>query len=512
MSFRVQLGVVAAASFIAVFAFAASAGAAGPNLSRFYGQKLTWTACETGDQCTWLTVPRSYTTRSTRGTFRIRVIRQPATGTAAERKGVLVLNPGGPGGSGYSTVAHNTIDNAALHKAYDFVGFDPRGVGKSNPLDCGLTNVQIDTLNFTEDSPRTPFQRASLLRAYGILGMACSLNAPNVFKYMDSASVVRDMDILRGVLRQPKLNWMGFSYGTKLGATYAELFPRRVGRMVLDGVVPTENTYEQEGIAHAKLSGQAIKSYFATCKEREGCPFADPKTGEAQMVKLMESLRRSPRSVTTDRASGIVDDTYLRTVFNEYTDSNGDYRELDNVLDPIVKKNDLGPLFNDVQDAEGRLPDGSYKDNGIGLGRFFAIKCMDSPNRMTVSQLAAAAKRARAFNPLTGEQSVWAAANCLNWPARTTMRPHRFVNRGQPKIMLVGSAFDYTTPLTWAIDMHRQIKRSVLVRTDNMSHTSYAFGNVCVVAAVNAYLLDGKTFGADVRCNAKDKTPVPVGR
>jgi len=137
LSLRVRRGAVAAVTFIAVFAFASSAGAAGPNLSRFYGQKLTWTSCEKSDQCTWLTVPRSYTTRSTHGTFRIRVIRQPATGTAAERKGVLVLNPGGPGGSGYSMIAHNTVDNAALHKAYDFVSFDPRGVGQSNPLDCG---------------------------------------------------------------------------------------------------------------------------------------------------------------------------------------------------------------------------------------------------------------------------------------------------------------------------------------------------------------------------------------
>jgi len=483
LSLRVQRGAIAAVAFIAILASASSAGAAGPSLSRFYGQRLTWTPCEKGDQCTWLTVPRSYTTRSTHGTFRIRVIRQPATGTAAERKGMLVLNPGGPGGSGYSLIAHDTVDNAALHKAYDFVSFDPRGVGQSNPLDCGLTNVQLDALNFTEDSPRTPFERASLLRAYGTLGMACVLNAPNVFKYVDTASVARDIDILRSALGQAKLNWMGFSYGTKLGATYAELFPRRVGRMVLDGVVPIEYTYEQEGIAHASLNGQAIKAYFATCANRDTCPFADPKTGEAQMARLMESLRSNPQSVTTNRGSGMVDDTYLRTVFDEYTDSNGDFAELDNVLDPIVKRNDLGPLYNDVQYSVGRQPDGSYKGNGASLGRFFAIKCMDSPSR-----------------------------NCLNWPARTTMPPHRFVNRGQPTIMLVGSAFDYTTPLSWAIDMHRQIKRSVLVRTDNTSHTSYVLGNACVVAAVNAYLLDGKTFGADVRCNKNDKTPVPVGR
>ena len=507
-----------AASFGAVYVSqVVTAGAAktpGPNLRRFYTQKLDWTACEDKMQCAWLTVPRSYTTRNTHGTFRIRVIKDPATGTRAEFQGALIMNPGGPGGSGVKFIAHKTIDDARLHRAYDFVSFDPRGVGKSEPaIDCGLTNAQLDAINFTEGAPRTAQQRTALIRAYGAIGKDCAANDPDVVKWVDTVSVARDIDVLRAALNEPKVTWMGFSYGTKLGATYAELFPTRVRRMVLDGVVPTDTTYFDEGVEHARTEELGIKHYFATCPDRgTDCPFStDPGQGQAKLVALMNSLRAHPVKVTTGRGTGIVDDGYITTVVNQSgTGSVGDYPDLDSVLAPAINKGDLGPIWNDVQDAVGRFPDGTYPDHGEHDAIFFSIKCIDSPTDESVKRIAAAAAAADKINPLTGANSVWSIATCLHWPFRTTMPPARFHNKGQPPILLIGSNHDFTTPLSWAETMAKEIKRSSLIRTDNYQHTSFAFGDHCVVDSTDTYLLTGRTPGKDVACFGMSKTPEPV--
>jgi pimeloyl-ACP methyl ester carboxylesterase len=300
-------------------------------------------------RCSWLTVPRSYTTKSTHGTFRIRVIKDPATGTRAQYQGALIMNPGGPGGSGVSMIAHKTIDDKSLHAAYDFVSFDPRGVGTSEPaVDCGLTNKQIDGVNFTEGAPRTAQQRTALIRAYGAIGKDCAAHDANVVRWLDTASVARDIDVLRAALHESKVTWMGFSYGTKLGAVYAELFPKRVKRMVLDGVVPTNITYFGEGVEHARTEELGIKNYFATCPDRApDCPFAsDPAQGQARLVALMNALRAHPLKVTTGRGTGVVDDGYVTAVVDEYgVGSNGDYPELDNVLAPFVTTGDAGLML-----------------------------------------------------------------------------------------------------------------------------------------------------------------------
>jgi pimeloyl-ACP methyl ester carboxylesterase len=517
---RVFVGMaIGAAAFGAVYVSqAVKAGAAKtqkPDLKPFYTQKLNLTPCEDKMQCAWLTVPRSYTTKNTHGTFRIRVIKDPATGTRAQFQGALIMNPGGPGGSGVKFIAHKTIDDARLHKAYDFVSFDPRGVGDSEPkIDCGLTNAQLDAINFTEAAPRTAQQRTALIRAYGAIGKDCAANDADVVKYVDTVSVARDIDVLRAALNESKVTWMGFSYGTKLGATYAELFPKRVRRMVLDGVVPTNTTYFDEGVEHARTEELGIKHYLETCPNRtfSDCPFsADPGQGEAKLVALLNSLRAHPVQVTTGRGTGFVDDGYLSQVIDEDgTGSVGDYPDLDALLAPAITKGDLGPIYNEVQDGDGRNPDDTYPDHGEHDAIFFSIKCIDSPTDESVKRFAAAAAAARKINPLTGEASVWSVATCLHWPYRTTMPEARFHNDGQPPILLIGSNHDFTTPLSWAESMAKQIKHSSLIRTDNYQHTSFAFGDPCVVDSTDTYLLTGKTPGKDVACFGMSKTPEPV--
>ena len=193
-------------------------------------------------------------------------------------------------------IKHKTIADKTVHAAYDFVSFDPRWVGKSEPaIDCGLTDKQLEALNFSEGAPRTAHERAAVIRAYGAVGKDCAAHDLNVIKWVDTASVARDIDVLRAALHESKVNWLGFSYGTKLGAVYAQLFPKRVRRMTLDGVVPTDVSYFQEGILHAQTEELGIRNYFATCPDRSDCPFAsDPGGGEAKLIALLASLRTHP--------------------------------------------------------------------------------------------------------------------------------------------------------------------------------------------------------------------------
>jgi TAP-like protein len=193
--------------------------------------------------------------------------------------------------------------------------------------------------------------------------------------------------------------------------------------------------------------------------------------GEAKLVALLQQLRAHPVTVTTGRGTGTVDDTYLRAVVNEYTEGAGDYPELDGVLTPTVA-GDFGPMWNDVQDSIGRNPDGTYPGHGAGIARFFAIKCIDSPPTQTIAQYKAATAKAAKINPLTGAEDIWATTQCMHWPATTSMLPQKFVNAGQPPILLIGSSHDYRTPLAWAQTAARQIKSSSLIEADSNKHTS----------------------------------------
>jgi len=425
---------------------------------------------------------------------------------------MLIVNPGGPGSSGVTMVKNRTIDNEDLSNAYDIVGFDPRGVGQSNPVHC-LTNHEVDLLNFTEEAPQTPAQEKTVVRNYGSVGKDCQAHDPNVYKWLDTASVARDLDVLRAALHQPKVNWLGFSYGTKIGEIYAQLFPKHVGRMVLDGVVPINLTYFDETIVHARTQELGIKDYFATCAQRPTCPFAtDPAHGEAKLIALMASLRAHPiEAFNPLRGAGFVDDGYLRDVINDYTDKREGYPALDKLLTPLITRHDATPIFNDVMFGLSRTKNGVYPaSTRDGDSAFFAVKCMDTPVDVSVARIAQAARTAARINPLTGAGAVWSAAQCLNWPVRTGLPLRPFQNGGQPPILLIGSSHDFVTPLSWAVTMAKQIKSSRLLRTDNYGHTSFLEGNRCVDDTVVEYLLTGRTPGKDSSCENNEEGPVPT--
>ena len=247
---------------------APSTSASAPvDLAAFYDQEVDWKGCDGDFDCATLTVPADYDDPES-GTLELEVIRLKAK----DPMGSLILNPGGPGGSGvdYARAARGVL-TSQLADAYDVVGFDPRGVVSSTPVDC-LEDSELDVLFAADGTPDTPQEVAELAEASTLLGEGCQTLSPDVAPYMDTESAARDMDILRAVLGDEQLNYLGKSYGTYLGAQYAELFPDRVGRVVLDGVLPSSLNSDEITLGQAKAFDDGAASVRRGLHHAGGLP------------------------------------------------------------------------------------------------------------------------------------------------------------------------------------------------------------------------------------------------
>ncbi len=232
----------------------AAASAPQPStLAGYYAQRLDWQPCEGGFECAQLVVPFDYARPDGRR-FTLPVIKRPAA-DPSRRIGELVINPGGPGASGvqYALSARSEFP-AALLARFDIVGFDPRGVGGSQPaLNC-MTGPQLDKFFATDDEPSTAAQLASLIAQSKLFAADCQANSAGLLPYVGSQNAARDMDVLRAALGESKLTYLGKSYGTYLGAWYAQLFPRRVRALVLDGAVDPDTPALQADLCRPRDS------------------------------------------------------------------------------------------------------------------------------------------------------------------------------------------------------------------------------------------------------------------
>ena len=240
------------------------------DLTRFYGQTLTWGSCDDAarySRCATVTVPMDYRNPAGR-TLDLAVLRIPASGNA---RGSLLVNPGGPGAGGVDFAEYlSTVIDSDVRAVYDIVGFDPRGVGQSAPVTC-LTDKQILRWNRTDITPDTARERRTLFSRADRISQGCLDRDAALARSVGTENSVRDMDILRRVLGDDELNWFGFSYGTELGALYAQRFPDRVGRMVLDGAVdPSLNAMEVSEDQSAGFQ-RAIARFAADCAKRSNC-------------------------------------------------------------------------------------------------------------------------------------------------------------------------------------------------------------------------------------------------
>jgi pimeloyl-ACP methyl ester carboxylesterase len=466
-----------------------------PRLSRYYDQVITWEVCEDSFECAELNVPLDYN-EPERVSIDIALIRLPTRDTDA-RLGSLVLNPGGPGGSGIEYVkAAQFVTTDSLRRAYDIVGFDPRGVGASAPVDC-LDNDEIDEWLAADGTPDTPAERGDIISFSTDFGALCATRSPNIAPFIDTISAARDIDILREVLGDERLNWLGKSYGTYLGAQYAELFPGRVGRMVLDGAVDPDIDLLEMTRAQALGFELALDRFIADCFTTGECPLGDSvEEGRAKILAWIEAAETTPFK-TDDPDRPLTESLVYYGILLGLYDTQFGWEALRLSLQGLAF-NDGAGMLSLIDTFTGRDEDG-YADNG--LEALNAVSCLDHPVRPTLQQVEQLGEELKGSAPIFGEWLAWGALSCTYWPYEATSDGTISVN-GVPEILVIGTRYDPATPVQWATRLRDKIENARLIEWNGDGHTAYMQqGARCVDRIVDAYFIQGLLPDDGTVCN-----------
>ncbi|MGW0812294.1 alpha/beta hydrolase [Streptomyces viridiviolaceus] len=471
-------------------------------LAPYYGQKLSWRDCGVpGFQCATMKAPLDYA-KPAGGDVRLAVARKKATGPG-ERLGSLLVNPGGPGGSaiGYLQSFAGVGYPAEVRARYDMVAVDPRGVARSEPVEC-LDGREMDEYTETDVTPDDERESDELVDAFKAFAEGCGADAPKLLRHVSTGEAARDMDILRGVLGDEKLNYVGASYGTFLGATYAGLFPHRAGRLVLDGAMDPALTARRLNLEQTAGFETAFQSFAKDCVRQSDCPLGGPGTSPDQVGKNLKAFfeKLDARPIPTGDADGrrLTESLATIGVIRAMYDEAG-WPQLREALTSAMKENDGAGLLFLSDDYYEREADGDYSNLMFANA---AVNCLDLPAAFTSpDDVRAALPDFHKASPVFGEGLAWSSLNCAYWPVQATGEPHRTVAAGAAPIVVVGTTRDPATPYRWAESLAGQLSSGRLLTYDGDGHTAYNRGSGCIDSAINAYLLRGTAPGAGKRCS-----------
>ncbi|ARF56676.1 alpha/beta hydrolase [Streptomyces gilvosporeus] len=464
-------------------------------LRPYYDQKLTWHACSTaGFQCATMKVPLDYDKPNAGTDIKLAVARRKATGPGT-RLGSLLVNPGGPGGSAIEYLEQYAPQPAAVRARYDMVGLDPRGVGRSTPVEC-LTDRQMDRFTQTDQTPDTSAEVDKLTTAYRNFAKGCEARSAKLLPHVSTIEAARDMDVLRALLGDKKLTYVGASYGTFLGATYAGLFPTRSGRLVLDGAMDPALDSRTININQTTGFNTAFTAFAADCIKRKDCPLGTQSTTDAGRRLSAFFKRLDAHPLPTGEERKLTESLATTGVIAAMYDQ-GSWPTLRAYLATAQRGNGRGLLaLSDSyyeRDAEGHYANQMYANP--------AVNCLDLPPAFTTpSQVEAALPTFRKASPVFGNSFAWAALNCAYWPVKPTGTVHRIEAKGAAPIVVVGTTRDPATPYTWAQGLARQLSSATLLTYVGDGHTAYGRGSDCIDTAINTYLLDGTTPPKNKRC------------
>ncbi|MFF4399215.1 alpha/beta hydrolase [Streptomyces sp. NPDC001480] len=477
-------------------------------------QKLDWTDCpapsaaEGGGsapsplpggakwQCATMKAPLDWS--DPKGdTIDLALIRARASGAASERIGSLMFNFGGPGGSGVTTLPAFGEDYAQLRTRYDLVSFDPRGVGRSAPVECE-SDAQLDEYFQQDATPDDSAERTQLLERTKQFNAACEKHSKDILPHVRTTDAARDMDLMRQVLGDPKLYYFGISYGTELGGVYAHLFPRNVGRAVFDAVVDPTQDPEQSSLGQARGFQLALDNFAEDCTSKTtDCPVGDtPQDVKDRIAKLLADLDRKPipgilpRELTqSDATNGIAQSLYSKDFWEYLTEGleqayDGDGRIL--------------MLLSDSMN--GRSENGEYSNIAAANT---AINCGDAKPRYTAADIQQKLPEFRAASALFGDYLAWGMIGCTDWAVPGAADHPDVSAPGSAPILVVGNTGDPATPYEGAKKMVDALGKGVGVELTykGQGHGAYDSKNKCVQAAVNGYLLEGKVPSAGTVCS-----------
>lgn len=472
-----------------------SVDAAGePSLERYYSQEVAWAPCRQGLRCAEIDVPLDYAEPDGE-TITLSLLKVPAVGSG-QRAGSLVVNPGGPGGSGIEYAANSSLYfGSEVRQAFDIVGFDPRGVGESTPVDC-LPDKRLDAFVASDPDPDTTQEVADSVRMIRAFGKGCVQRSGELAAHVSTVEAARDVDIIRELLGDRRLSWFGASYGTLLGATYAELFPERVGRMVLDAALDPSLSTVEMSLAQARGFEVALRAYIGACVERGDCFLGDTVDEGARRIRqFLDDVERSPIKGDGERRLH-VGNAVLGIWAPLYND--GYWPILDTALQQAFGGE--GRALLQLSDAyTSRGPNG-YVDNS--LEALYAVNCLDAGREDAVpsSEVPDLVPRFEKASPTFGAIFAWGLSSCAAWPISADRDAGPLQAEGAEPILVVGTSRDPATPLAWAKALASQLESGVLVTRDGDGHGGYHAGNDCVDDVVESYLVSGQVPDSDVAC------------
>ncbi|MEU0438266.1 alpha/beta hydrolase [Streptomyces sp. NPDC006186] len=449
-------------------------------------QKLDWGRCRATDgspapgsewQCATLKAPLDWSDPGGK-TIELSLIRSKATGD--DRIGSLLFNFGGPGGSGVDTMPAYAPLVSSLHERYDLVSWDPRGVGGSEGLRC-RPDREIQAAETIDATPDTPAEEAAYLNDATDFGKDCQKAAGELMKHVSTTDTARDMDLMRQVLGDAKTHYFGISYGTELGGVYAHLFPKNVGRLVLDAVVdPSADT-----VGHAENQARGFQRALEDYLKSTG---QDPKEGTREIAALLKRLDAEPLETASGRKltetlalTGIVLPLYSQDSWPTLTSAldaarDGDGTELLALADG----------YNDRDDS-GHYGTASHSQR--------LISCLDDKERPTPEETKRRLPEFEKISPVFGPFLGWDSAGwCHDWPVPGQFETPEVSAPGAAPVLVVGNTGDPATPYEGARRMADELGKGVgvLLTWKGEGHGAYGSGSDCVDSTVDAYLLKGE--------------------
>jgi len=471
-------------AFLAVVAVVASATVACGGRSgsgRDAASTLEWRACG-ALECSTLTVPRDFE-RPEGPTFELALARHRAGG---DRRGVLLLNPGGPGASGVDFLnAAIGMFGPQVREAFDLVTWDPRGVGASSAVECG---DDLDSFYAVDRSPVGLAELSANVSAARRFTAACAERSGEMLADVSTAATVRDVEAIRAALGVELIDFLGFSYGTVIGAEYVRAYPRRVRAMVLDGAVDLARPYATALGEQAVALERALDRFLDWCGATASCRLGRPtgRTARAAYDALVDRVESAPiraRVGGEPRSLG-PGELDIAVAAALYAGEAG-YPVLGAALADAAGGSPTGALrLFDAYAGRGR--DGRYSGLTAGL---YAVGCLDTPAPRSVEGVAAIADAVAVEAPRFGPSTVWLSLPCTFWPERRVVGSGSGRAPTGPRILVVGTTGDPVTPYAWAQSLVKSLGDAHLLTLVGTSHTAYPTGEPCVRRYVDRYLL-----------------------
>ena len=471
-------------------------------LEKFYKQKLGWVPCKDDAkmQCADVKVPLDYKKPGGKG-ITVAMAKLPAKG--GKPIGSLFINPGGPGESGIDMVsrADKTFSKDVMDK-YDIIGFDPRGVGSSTPIDCIDEREMAEVLDSDFDMETEAGRKARKAQARQI-AKGCKEKSGELLAHVGTESAARDMDVLRGLVGDEKLNYIGLSYGTQLGGMYADLFPKKVGRMVLDGAANPQQSFLPSTYTQMLGFEKSFERYAERCVKAGNCPLGSSvDAAKKKMRALLDQAHATP--FKTSDPNRPLNRSMLRFALTGLMYKDEWWPLITGGAQGLIEDNDGSTFMLPLDTYIGRVGD-SF--DGNSMEAYWAINCADyvQSSEAEYQKYAKKLKReAVVFGSFSADDDL-AMHVCAELPYHPKANPGPYRAKGSAPIVVIGTRHDPATPYSWAQNMHKTLENSVLLTWEGAGHLAYRRAGSCIDTSVDKYLLTGEVPKDGLVCPAEQK-------